>query len=60
LQVEGLVVSIDSDFGHFDVRAITRRELDRHAMHAKTMLIAASAASLAIVAASALFVGFWL
>lgn len=51
---------VDSEFGHFDVRAITRRELDRHAAHAKTMLFASMAASLAIVAASALFVGFWL
>jgi hypothetical protein len=50
----------DSDFGHFDVRAITRRELDRHAAHAKTMMFASMAASLAIVATGALFVGFWL
>ena len=51
---------IDPDLGHFDVRSITRRELERHAMFTKNMLFAAAAASLAIVGAGAFFVALWL
>ena len=46
---------IDQEFEHFDVRAMTRREFDRHVYFAKNMLIAASAASLTILGAGAFF-----
>ena len=46
---------IDSEFEHFDVRAITPHELRRHAYYARNMLFAASAASLAILGAGAFF-----
>jgi hypothetical protein len=44
---------IDAEIERFDIRATTRREVERYAAHAKNMLIAASAASLAIVGAGA-------
>ena len=44
---------IDTDIERFDIRATTQREMHRHAVYAKNMLFAASAASLAIVGAGA-------
>lgn len=44
---------IDNEFEHFGVRAITSREVHLHAHFAKNMLIAAAAASLAILGAGA-------
>lgn len=51
---------INQEFEHFDVRAMTRREFDRHIDFAKNMLFAASAASLAILGAGAFFLGLLL
>ncbi len=46
---------MDHELEHFDVRTMTRRELDRHADFTKNMLFAASAVSLAILGAGAFF-----
>ena len=51
---------LDQEFEHFDVRAITRRELDRNADYTKNMLFAATAASLAILGAGAFFLSLLL
>lgn len=51
---------IDQELEHFDIRAMTRHELARHADHARNMLFAASAASLAIVGAGAFFLSLLL
>lgn len=51
---------IEQEFGHFDVRQMTRREWDRRLDYTKNMLFAASAASLAIVGAGAFFLSLWL
>lgn len=48
---------LDHEFEHFDVRAMTRRELNRQAQYTKNMLFAASAVSLAILGAGAFFLG---
>ncbi|MDC9823529.1 hypothetical protein PRN20_07280 [Devosia sp. ZB163] len=50
----------DQEFDRFDVRAITPRELAQHLSHARNMLVAATAASLSILGASAFFVSLWL
>ena len=46
---------LDQELEHFDVRAMTRHELARHADFARNMLFAASAASLTILGAGAFF-----
>jgi hypothetical protein len=46
---------IDQEFEHFDVRTMTRREIDRQIDFTKNMLFAASAVSLAILGAGAFF-----
>ncbi|MGV3490076.1 MAG: hypothetical protein ACO1OG_02030 [Devosia sp.] len=44
---------IDREVEHFDVRAVTARELREHVHYAKNMLLAAAVASLSIVGAGA-------
>lgn len=51
---------LDQEFDHFDVRAITRHELARHAHYARNMLFAASIASLTILGAGAFFLSLLL
>jgi len=51
---------IDQEFEHFDVRAMTSRELARHADYARNMLFAASAASMSILGAGAFFLSLLL
>jgi hypothetical protein len=50
---------IDQELGHFDVRAMTPADWDRHRHYIKHMLFAASAASLSIVGAGAFFLSLW-
>jgi hypothetical protein len=57
-QLRGLAM-IDNDYEHFDVRAISPREVNRRADYAKNMLFAATAASLSIVGAGAFFLGLF-
>ena len=51
---------LDQELDHFDVRAITRHELARHAHYARNMMFAASAASLSILGAGAFFLSLLL
>jgi hypothetical protein len=51
---------LDQELDHFDVRAMTRHELARHADFARNMLFAASAASLTILGAGAFFLSLLL
>ncbi|MBL8592301.1 MAG: hypothetical protein JNK01_06420 [Devosia sp.] len=51
---------LDQEIDHFDVRAMTRHELARHAHYARNMLFAASAASLSILGAGAFFLSLLL
>lgn len=51
---------LDQEIDHFDVRAMTRHELARHAHCARNMLFAASAASLSILGAGAFFLSLLL
>ncbi|MDB5538457.1 MAG: hypothetical protein JWQ89_184 [Devosia sp.] len=50
---------IEQELGHFDVRAMTAYDWDRHNDYIRNMLFAACAASLSIVGAGAFFLSFW-
>jgi hypothetical protein len=51
---------LDQEFEHFDVRAMTRYEVARHAHYARNMLFAATAATLTILGAGAFFLSLLL
>jgi hypothetical protein len=51
---------IENEIEQFDVRAVTRQELQRQVSYTQNMLLASAAASFAIVGASAFFLSFWI
>lgn len=50
----------DMDIERFEVRTLSRGEFDRRIAYTKHMLFAAAAGSLAIVAAGAFVLAYWL
>ncbi len=51
---------IDMEVARFDVRTLSRNEEARLVSYTKNMLLATTAASLAIVGAGAFFLSLWL